>query len=69
MKQLLTQWRRPALFTAAGALAGLTYYGLVGCATGSCPITVSPVHTMLYTGLMGWLLSCGFAKEDRSCNT
>lgn len=69
MKQLLIKVRRPALFTAAGALAGLVYYGLVGCATGSCPITASPVRTMLYTGLMGWLLSCGFAKEDRSCNT
>ena len=39
---------RPAVFTLGGALAGLGYYALVGCSTGSCAITASPVNTMLY---------------------
>lgn len=45
------------LFTLGGALMGLGYYALVGCSTGSCAITASPVNTILYMGLMGWLLS------------
>lgn len=69
MKQLLIKWRRPVLFTAAGALAGLAYYWLVGCATGSCAITANPVNTMVYAGLIGWLLSGVFGKECDSCNT
>lgn len=68
MKQLLIKWRRPMLFTAVGALAGLAYYGFVGCSTGSCVITASPVRTMIYTGLIGWLLSGVFGKGCDRCN-
>ena len=69
MKQLLIKWRRPVLFTAAGALAGLAYYWLVGCATGSCAITANPVNTMVYTGLIGWLLSGVFGSGCKgSCH-
>ena len=54
---------RPAVFTLCGALAGLGYYALVGCSTGSCAITASPVNTMLYMGLIGWLLSEIFGSQ------
>ena len=58
------------LFIAGGALAGLAYYYLAGCVSGSCPITASPVRTMLYTALIGWLLSGIFRKESCSgCNS
>ena len=70
MKHILKRKLRPVLFILAGALAGLAYYYLVGCATGSCPITANPFTTMLYTGLIGWLLSGIFKKEsDCGCNT
>ena len=57
MNEALKKWLRPALFTVGGALAGLGYYYLVGCSTGSCPITSSPVRSMAYMALLGWLLS------------
>ena len=57
MKKYLKKWLRPILFTAGGALAGLAYYALVGCSTGSCAITSNPFNTMVYTGLIGLLLS------------
>lgn len=60
MKEGLKKWRRPLLFTAGGALAGLGYYLLVGCPTGSCIITSSPLNTMVYMGLIGFLLSGAF---------
>ena len=45
MKKYLKKRLRPAVFTLGGALAGLGYYALVGCSTGSCAITASPVNT------------------------
>ena len=57
MKKHMKKWLRPALFILGGALAGLGYYALVGCSTGSCAITSSPLNSMVYMGLMGWLLS------------
>lgn len=57
MKKFLKKLLRPLLFTAAGALAGLIYYYAVGCSTGSCAITSSPVSSMLYLGLVGLVLS------------
>ena len=63
MKKYLKKRLRPAVFTLGGALAGLGYYTLVGCSTGSCAITSSPVNTMLYMGLMGWLLSGIFGSQ------
>ncbi len=51
------KWLRPLLFTAGGALIGLVYYFLVGCESGSCPITSSPWSSMLYMGALGWLFS------------
>lgn len=55
-------WLRPTLFTLGGALAGLIYYALAGCSTGTCAITANPVTTMLYMGLIGFLISGLFTK-------
>ena len=69
MKNKIKKWIRPALFTLGGALLGLGYYSFVGCSTGSCAITSNPLSSMLYMGLMGWLLSGVIGKEcDGGCN-
>ena len=57
MKTNLKKWLIPLLFTLGGALVGLAYYYLVGCTTGSCAITANPINSMVYMGLLGWLLS------------
>ena len=62
------KWIRPVLFTVVGALAGLAYYRFIGCSTGSCAITSNPVSSMLYMGLIGWLISGIFGKECNKCN-
>ena len=54
---------RPLLFVVVGALIGLGYYLLVGCSTGTCPITSNPWLTMGYTGFIGYLLSGIFSKN------
>ncbi len=62
MKERMKKWLRPALFILGGGLVGLVYYNLVGCSTGTCVITSSPINSMLYMGLIGWLLSGTFGS-------
>ena len=70
MKLILKKWIRPALFTLGGMAVGLGYYYLIGCTTGSCAITSSPIRSMLYMGLIGLLLSGILGKKsDDKCNT
>lgn len=63
----MKKWLRPVLFTLGGGLAGLGYYSLVGCSTGSCIITSSPLSSMAYMALVGWLLSGAFGSCGGSC--
>ena len=39
-----------------GATAGYLYWYYVGCVSGSCAITSSPVNSTLYGGVLGALL-------------
>ena len=69
MKARMKNWLIPLLFTIGGALAGLAYYYFVGCTTGSCATTSNPVNSMIYMGLIGWLLSGVFGREcDGRCS-
>ena len=63
MKDLMKKWLRPALFILGGGLVGLGYYYLVGCSTGTCVITSSPLTSMAYMALVGWLLSGVFGSS------
>jgi hypothetical protein len=44
------------LYVLGGAVAGFLYYKFVGCRTGTCPITSSPIISTLYGAGMGFLL-------------
>jgi hypothetical protein len=45
-----------------GALAGYFYWKYVGCATGTCPITSSPVVSTIYGAIIGGLTGGLFSK-------
>lgn len=40
---------------ALGAIAGFFYWYFIGCNSGSCAITSSPVNSSIYGALMGIL--------------
>jgi hypothetical protein len=40
-----------------GAGLGFGWYKLVGCSTGSCPLTSNPVVSSLYGAIMGVLIA------------
>jgi len=46
-----------------GAIAGYAYYHFIGCASGTCAITSSPVNSTLYGSIMGGLLFSSFKKD------
>lgn len=48
-----------------GAAAGYSYWYFVGCNSGSCAITSSPVNSSIYGGLMGGLILNSFSKKPK----
>jgi hypothetical protein len=48
---------------ALGLGAGYLYWQQIGCISGSCLITSSPVNSSLYGALMGGLVGNMFKKE------
>lgn len=48
---------------ALGALAGYLYWYFVGCNSGTCPITSSPLNSTLYGILLGGLIGSMFKKS------
>ena len=55
MNYLLRHWIT-FLGLALGAVAGYLYYYFVGCASGTCAITSSPVNSTIYGTLLGGVL-------------
>ena len=51
-----------------GATGGYLYWYYVGCTSGSCAITSSPVNSTIYGGVMGLLLANSFGPGKRKDN-
>jgi phage shock protein E len=47
-----------------GALAGYLYASQIGCESGGCAITSSPLISTLYFGFLGGLLFSMFVKKQ-----
>ena len=49
-----------------GATSGFLYWKYVGCLSGTCKITSSPINSTIYFALMGALLFGAFKKREKS---
>jgi hypothetical protein len=59
VKEFFKSWYfwRPFLGVVIGGGAGLLYFFLVGCQTGTCPITGSPIGTTITGSIFGLILT------------
>jgi hypothetical protein len=53
---------RTVAFAVGGAILGFGYYKLVGCSSGSCPITSNPYASTFFGAVMGSLVGGGRGK-------
>lgn len=51
---------------AFGALVGFLYWNFIGCTTGTCAITSSPINSTIYGSLMGGLLFSSWKKNNNN---
>lgn len=65
MTNLLKKYKLTLIGTLVGAAGGYAYYYFVGCASGSCAITSSPVNMTIYGVLMGGLLFSMFEPKEK----
>ncbi len=68
MKSLVKNNLLVIVGVALGALGGFLYWKFVGCNTGTCPITSSPVNSTIYGSVMGGLLGSVTKKERKEKN-
>jgi len=65
MKAILIKYKLETIGALIGIVAGWSYWYFVGCSTGSCAITSSPVNSSLYGAFMGGILAGMFKKEEK----
>ncbi|MFJ1323192.1 DUF6132 family protein [Capnocytophaga canis] len=63
MKKFVKKHLLTLIGIAVGALAGYFYWQQIGCNSGTCAITSSPVNSTLYGSVMGGLLFSMFKRE------
>ena len=47
-----------------GSVGGFLYWRFMGCTSGTCPITSSPLMSILWGAILGGLLFDMFKKKD-----
>ncbi len=66
MKKWLLNNKLTVIGSVLGALGGYLYYYFVGCASGACGITSSPVNSTLYFAVLGGLILNLIKPNDNS---
>ncbi len=70
-EKLKMLWKTNKIFKLAagifaGAVLGYGYYFFIGCRTGTCAITGSPVNSTIYGAVMGLVLSFPAKKSENN---
>jgi hypothetical protein len=65
IKQTIFKYRAELIGMALGALGGLAYWFFVGCESGTCAITSSPINSSIYGAIMGALLLGMFTDQPK----
>lgn len=63
MKKFVKKQLLVIIGATIGGTAGYLYWKFVGCSSGSCAITSSPVNSSIYGAIMGGLFLSIFQKD------
>lgn len=63
----LKLYKLEMIASVIGAILGYAYYAKIGCVSGTCAITSSPIISTLYGALLGYLL-LGVIKPKKTKN-
>ncbi|MBK6984462.1 MAG: hypothetical protein IPH32_06780 [Bacteroidetes bacterium] len=66
MKKWLLNNKLTVIGAIVGAIGGYLYYYFVGCASGTCGITSSPINSTLYFAILGGLIVNLIKPTDNS---
>jgi hypothetical protein len=62
---MMKHWIILATGIVIGGLGGFLYWYYIGCLSGTCAITSSPINSTIYGGVMGALLVNMFKPSDK----
>lgn len=65
MKTIIIKYKAEVVGVVLGAIAGWCYWYFVGCSTGNCAITSSPVNSTLYGACMSGILGSMLKKSEK----
>lgn len=68
MKKWLLNNKLTIFGAILGALGGFLYYYFIGCASGTCAITSSPINSTLYFAVLGGLIMNIIKPETKKSN-
>ena len=63
MKTIIIKYKLEIIGAIVGAVGGWCYWYFVGCSSGNCAITSSPVNSTLYGAIMGGVLGSMFKNR------
>lgn len=63
IKSLFQKNKLSIIGAVIGAVGGLSYWKFIGCESGTCKITSSPLNSTLYFAILGALTLSMFKKE------
>ena len=66
MKKFINDQKLYLIGAVIGAISGYLYWKQIGCSTGTCMITSSPIRSTIYFALMGTLFFGIFKKEKHA---
>lgn len=66
MKKLILKYRLTLTGMILGGVGGYLYWYFIGCQSGTCPITASPLNSAIWGIIMGGLLFNIFQKEKKN---
>lgn len=67
MDRIIDIFRKNWMYLIAvgiGGLGGYLYWVTIGCSSGTCPITASPVRSVVWGAIMGVLIFNIFKKRN-----